>query len=395
MASNFKLGLIINPVAGMGGKVGLHGTDNELAQLAISQGAKKVSFDRTYRTISMLLAMQNSIDFYTPDGVMGGDLLKSLGIKFTEIKFTQDLITEDTNSLHTQSCVSSMIEQNIDAIIFAGGDGTARDIFAIVGNKVPILGIPSGVKMRSGVFANYPEHAALILQDVLAARGENNVFKLIDADILDAAMDSKEYSASEFYGNALTFKAPSRIANPKVNSHSNQDVALMELTASLSKNLEPDRLYLFGPGQSTKAILDNLGSRYSGKSPAGVGAYYGGEIIGQDLSEMAILDLLNRFCSSQGFKSPLLYLGVIGGQGFLLGRGNQQLSFEVISKIGIENIYVLANSGKINQIVPSRLYVDFGDAVHLKIFGDYVKVHVAIDRTLVCKVLSSGVVPKI
>ena len=357
MASNFKLGLIINPVAGMGGKIGLHGTDNELAQLAISQGAKKVSFD--------------SIDFYTPGGVMGGDLLESLGIKFTEIKFSQDLITEGTNLLHTQSCVSSMIEQNIDAIIFAGGDGTARDIFAIVGNKVPILGIPSGVKMRSGVFANYPEHAALILQDVLAAREENNVFKLIDADILDAAMDSK------------------------VNSHSNQDVALMELTASLSKNLEPDRLYLFGPGQSTKAILDNLGSRYSGKSPAGVGAYYGGEIIGQDLSELAILDLLNRFCSSQGFKPPLLYLGVIGGQGFLLGRGNQQLSFEVISKIGTENIYVLANSGKINQIVPSRLYVDFGDAVHLKIFGDYVKVHVAIDRTLVCKVLSSGVVPKI
>jgi predicted polyphosphate/ATP-dependent NAD kinase len=87
----------------------------------------------------------------------------------------------------------------------------------------------------------------------------------------------------------------------------------------------------------------------------------------------------------------VLYLGVIGGQGFLLGRGNQQLSYEVISKIGVGNIYVLANSGKINQIVPSRLYVDFGDAVHFKIFSDYIKVHVAIDRTLVCKVLSSGV----
>ena len=391
MASNFKLGLIINPVAGMGGKVGLHGTDNDLAQIAILHGAEKISFDRAQRTISMMVTEQDNIDFYSPGGVMGGELLEMLGINFFEIDLNENLDFNKTNHLHTQNAALKMLDHKVDVIIFAGGDGTARDVFTAVGSKVPILGIPSGVKMRSGVFANYPEHAAMIILDALAAAQDGKNFELTNADVLDASIDSKEYSNSQFFGSARTFKAPNRITNPKVNSHSNQDVALMELAAHLSKNLEPDRLYLFGPGQSAKAILSNLGSSFANQDQSGVDAYYAGEIIGQDLSEKAILDLLSRFDDKRKFQAPVLYLGVIGGQGFLLGRGNQQLSYEVISKIGVGNIYVLANSGKINQIVPSRLYVDFGDAVHFKIFSDYIKVHVAIDRTLVCKVLSSGV----
>ena len=386
MNSVLKLGLIINPVAGMGGKIGLHGTDNELAKLAIAQGAENVSNARAKRALEILAKKKEIINFYSPSGIMGGDLLATLDLAYKQVN-THEANFQESSYQHTQSCAENMLRENVDAILFAGGDGTARDIFSTVSNKIPILGVPSGVKMRSGVFANYPEQAALIIIQAALAKKSGKSIELCDTEILDAGVNSEEYSHSEFFGNAITFKSPNQITNPKVNSNSNQDSALMELAGFLAENLDQDRLYLFGPGQSTKAILERVSPKRAKKFHAGVDAYYAGKIVGEDLNERSIIELLEIYTGKTTAKLPILYLGVIGGQGFLLGRGNQQLSFEVISKIGGNNVYIMANAAKLSQIVPSRLYVDFGEVNHSKIFPEYIKVHVAIDRTLVCKVV--------
>ena len=379
-----KIGLLINPIAGMGGKVGLHGTDQSLAARAIELGAKNISADRTLRAIKVLLPHVEKVAFYTASGSMGAQVLDSLGIANQHVYENNGL---ETSSEDTKSCSREFIANNVDLILFAGGDGTARDIFSVVGESIPILGIPSGVKMRSGVFANYPEEAAEIILEAIAAIQEGNKIDFCNTEILDLTDSDLDYSKSHYFGSARTFSAPSRITSPKVNSNASSDVALKELAKHLSTELSKERLYFFGPGRSAKMILEELGLTDSEHSLAGVDAMLNGQLIGRDLDEKSILGLLE---SQPKNIEPLIFLGVIGGQGFLLGRGNQQLSLDVMSQIGAQNIFVLASASKMTGTVPTRLYVDFEEGLPVKLFPDYLQVHVAKNRTLVCKVVSSG-----
>lgn len=378
------VGVLINPIAGMGGKVGLHGTDQGLANEALARGATVSSIDRARRALALLSPRKNEIAFFTPMGKMGGELLDSLGISFAPLDMT---ISSPSSAADTVMAAKAMMSKGVDLIIFAGGDGTARDIFSVVGNSIPMVGIPSGVKMRSGIFAHYPEQAGEIIIQVLNEVHAQGRFETIDAEILDLSEQSLEYASSEYFGSAITIQAPTKIMSPKITSSAHYDSALEELAKTLGASLERDRLYFFGPGKSAKMILISCGISRTDKSFAGVDAYLNGKVIGEDLDEKSILALLHGGASQ---KEPILFLGVIGGQGFLLGRGNQQLSLEVMSTIGSKNTYILASAQKINQIVPSRLYVDLGENSEPHLFPKYVQVHVANNRTLVCKVISSA-----
>jgi predicted polyphosphate/ATP-dependent NAD kinase len=382
-----KIGLLINPIAGMGGKVGLHGTDDSLATRAKELGAKSISTERTQRAVKALLPQVEKLVFCAPSKAMGADLLQSLNINFESVYETQNL---DTSSEDTKAAARAFQAKCVDLILFAGGDGTARDIFSVVGEAIPILGIPAGVKMRSGVFANYPEEAAEIVLDAIASIESGKELEFANTEILDLTDSELDYSQSHYFGSARTFSAPSKITSPKVNSNASSDVALKELAKHLSSNLAKDRLYFFGPGRSAKLILNELGVTDSEHSLAGVDALFGGELIGKDLDESQILELISSHSKAA---EPFIFLGVIGGQGFLLGRGNQQLSHQVMSRIGAENAFVLASASKMTATVPTRLYVDFEDALSEKLFPDFIQVHVAKNRTLVCKVVSSGFVP--
>ena len=379
-----KIGLLINPIAGMGGKVGLHGTDDLLLQRAKDLGAKGVSTQRTQRAIKPLISHSAKISFYTPPNTMGADVLDFFNLPYQLVHDSGDL---QTSAIDTQATALAFMAEKVDLILFAGGDGTARDIFSKVGATIPMLGIPTGVKMRSGVFANYPEEAAEIIIDALAALQNATEIQFCNTEILDLTDLNQDYSESHFFGSARTFSAPNRISSPKINSNASSDVALQELAKHQANSLAKDRLYLFGPGRSAKMVLAELGAIDSHHSLAGVDALFNGTLIGQDLDEKSILELIN---AHSGKSEPFIFLGVIGGQGFLLGRGNQQLSLEVMSRIGAINTFVLASASKINGTVPTRLYVDFDEGPTAKIFADYIQVHVAKNRTLVCKVVSSG-----
>jgi len=379
-----KIGLLVNPIAGMGGKVGLHGTDDLLLQRAKDLGAKGVSTQRTQRAIKLLLPYSARISFYTSPKTMGADVLNFFNLPYELVHESGD---SQTTAIDTQAAILAFMKKRVDVILFAGGDGTARDIFSKVGATIPMLGIPSGVKMRSGVFANYPEAAAEIIIDALAALESAKEIAFCNTEILDLTELSQDYSESHFFGSARTFSAPNRISSPKVNSNAGSDVALQELAKYQANNISEDRLYFFGPGRSAKMVLTELGAIDSNHSLAGVDALFNGTLIGQDLDEKSILELIE---THSGKSDPFIFLGVIGGQGFLLGRGNQQLSLEVMSRIGAKNTFVLASASKINGTVPTRLYVDFDEGPAAKIFADYIQVHVAKNRTLVCKVVSSG-----
>ena len=327
-----KIGLLINPIAGMGGKVGLHGTDDSLAERAKELGAKSISTERASRAISALLPQLEKFSFYAPSKSMGADLLQSLDVSHQIIYEASSL---NTSSEDTKAAALAFQASEVDLILFAGGDGIA-------------------------------------------------FISTEDLDLTDSELD---YSQSHYFGSAKTFLAPSKITSPKVNSNASSDVALKELTRHLATEISKDRLYFFGPGRSAKLILNELGVTDLDHSLAGVDALFNGKLIGKDLDESEILELISSHSKVAG---PLIFLGVIGGQGFLLGRGNQQLSHEVMSRIGAENAFVLASASKMTGTVPTRLYVDFEDALSEKLFPDFIQVHVAKNRTLVCKVVSSG-----
>ena len=177
------VGFLFNPIAGMGGKVGLHGTDHDNFTRALARGASPVARERALRAFKPLVAFRESFRFVSPHGEMGGDLLDQLGIEYTQSGPVSDgKAGGRTSAEDTRGVVQSMLDLDVEIILFAGGDGTARDIYAVSGPKVPLIGIPAGVKMRSGVFASYPENAAQILIDHVSARGAAEVH----VEILDA-----------------------------------------------------------------------------------------------------------------------------------------------------------------------------------------------------------------
>lgn len=381
-----KIGLLINPIAGMGGRVGLHGTDGEIYKRALQLGAVEESTLRAKSSLALLGDFKDELTFFAVEGKMGGDLLTELNFSYYPVAY-QSIDTskevkiikssaEDTKALATQ-----FLQSDLDLIVFAGGDGTARDIYSVVQSKIPILGIPAGVKMRSGVFGLHPENVAQIIIQMINPANR----RFAPAEILDRGPESAHYSASSFFGVALTAYAPDLIQRSKSTHSSTSEVGLAELAETFANQMKSDRLYLLGPGSSTNLIAEALGIS---AQPSGVNAICNRALIGEDLSESDIFILLEARQDVQ------LILGVIGGQGYLLGRGNQQLSGAVIEKIGWERIYVVASSQKLLNLAPVQLYIDFNidsasgsELETLTPPPTFIQVHTANARSVVCRIV--------
>lgn len=377
-ASGITVGFLVNPIAGLGGKVGLHGTDDQMFSTALAKGAIPSSKDRALRALRVLIPHRDRFNFVTPEGEMGGYVLDSLGIEYVQLpSHGEQEGGIQTTRKDTHQAVQSMLELDVDLILFAGGDGTARDIYSVVGPHVPIIGIPTGVKMRSGIFASYPESAAEILIDFAIGGTATTVYgEIIDALATDRGQGEID---SEFFGLAMTVNSRSLLQNPKL-TNSEHEEGVLDLAVELAQNFAPEVLYLFGPGRTTHVILSSSGVD---GSLVGVDALFNGALVGEDLSESEILILLDRYPKS------FLFLGVIGGQGFLLGRGNQQLSYQVLQKIGEENIYIVAGSKKLTGIVPNRLLVDLGEDGDGTFLSGYRQVHTSPGRTILCNLISA------
>lgn len=349
-----RIGLLINPVAGMGGAVGLKGTDGRVEE-ARRRGAQPLSENRARITLR-LLAHDKFLEFVTCSGAMGEDALKESGIQGYKILYHFD---GDSSARDTRQAAQLFLTAEVDLILFCGGDGTARDIFDEVGMSVPLVGIPAGVKMYSAVFAIDPETAA-----ELVMRYEPQ--SLRDSEVLD--VDEEAYRSGELktrlYGIARTPALAGKIQLSKhVYEEADEERAKGEIARFIHEIMIPGVLYILGAGTTTESIAAKLGVK---KTLLGVDAVKNGKMVAMDADEKTLWTLLE-----QGQEAKII-LSPIGAQGFILGRGNQQISARIVRKVGIENLIVVATPHKLRET--PLLYVDSGDSVLDTGFGDTIPV---------------------
>ncbi|MEN3053529.1 MAG: ATP-NAD kinase family protein [Candidatus Methanosuratincola petrocarbonis] len=340
-----RAGLIVNPVAGMGGAVGLKGTDG-MVEKAIQLGAAQVSIGRAARFLEKLKPLGGAIDFLTCPGEMGEDAFRRADLPFRMVQGMER--KQRTTNEDTKLAAAKMLEDGVEVIAFCGGDGTARDIFDTVGGEVPVIGIPAGVKMHSGVFAVSPEAAAWILVRFLW--GELPLKEAEVADVDEEAFRQGRVS-SRIYGYMSVPYDPERVQGMKVSSQSRDDVSenARAIAEWIVESMEGGVVYVLGPGSTVKKINQVLGIE---GSQLGVDIIRDKGLLAADASEEIV------FRNVRDGKARII-VSPIGNQGFIFGRGNQQISPRVIRAVGKENVIVIATREKLRWT--RFLRVDTGD----------------------------------
>ncbi len=344
------IGFLVNPIAGMGGKVGLKGTDG-VVDKALKLGAEPVAPARAKETLDIFqstYAKKDNISWVTCAGDMGVHELKETNVNNFSVAYTPS--TERTSSQDTKNACKQLMKQNIDLILFCGGDGTARDIFSVIGDTIPMLGIPAGVKMHSGVFGINTNASAKILHEFVHGH-----LTIGEAEILD--LDEDRYRKGEWnirlFGIAKGIVEPTYVQVGKASFESvSEDEVRDELAEHISDEMDehPGTLFFFGSGGTIAYIAQKLGVE---NTLLGIDAIYQKKTISKDINEQQILNILEKYSSAKLILSP------IGAQGFILGRGNLQLSPAVINRIGIDNIIVISTPSKLMSTPVIR--VDTGD----------------------------------
>ena len=362
-----KIALIVNPVAGMGGSVGLKGTDGEMYKKALAMGAMPVTPARTEDMINHL-KNKDRILWLTAPQIMGEDVLKELDIKaevIGKIEATTD--AEDTRRISRE-----MQTAGTDLLVFVGGDGTARDILDALDSKLPVVAVPSGVKVFSAAFATSARAAAEMIDAFVDGCGVTEQEVL---DIDEEAYRNNRLSAA-LYGYLLVPDVPAFLQPGKAAS----DVSLSseenkkDIAVYVSEMLDDSTLYLMGPGTTIKAITDEMGLE---KTLLGIDAYYAGKRVKEDLNEKDILALLDEYEQVKIIVTP------IGGNGFIFGRGSKQFTPQVLRKVGKKNILVAANHDKALSLPCLR--VDTGDSEVDEALSGYWEVIVGYNESRVMK----------
>ncbi|MCW4044613.1 MAG: ATP-NAD kinase family protein [Candidatus Bathyarchaeota archaeon] len=341
-----NLGFIVNPVAGMGGAVGLKGTDGKtVLDRAVELGAKPIAPARAEAFLSALYPAKNSVHLFTGSGSMGEDEANNCGFACIAVgKRKKETFAEDT-----QEAAKKMVEHGVDLLVFCGGDGTARDIMKAIGSSVPVLGVPTGVKMHSALFAISPQAAAKVAAGFLWSGLPLKEAEVMDVD--EQAFREGHVSAA-LYGYVLTPYEPhliqdNKLASPMTESELRNQAAI---AIYIIERMLPDVLYIVGPGTTTRTIGDLLDAK---KTLLGVDIFCNRRIVAGDVNEKQILAAIEG-------KAAQIIVTPIGGQGFIFGRGNQQISAEVIRRVGLDNIIVVATESKLRGM--KSLRVDTGDS---------------------------------
>jgi predicted polyphosphate/ATP-dependent NAD kinase len=363
-----KIGFIVNPVAGMGGAVGLKGTDGKLIlEKAISLGAKPVASQRAQTFLAELSAAKESLRLLVGAGNMGENEAQKCGLRF-EVKGQSK---SQTTFEDTQSVAKAMLLSDVDLIVFCGGDGTARDVLKAVGLKVPVLGVPTGVKMHSAIFAVSPQAAARVAIRFLWAG-----LPLREAEVMDIDEEAfrEGHLSAELYGYMLSPYEPHLIQGNKLESPMTENEVRNQaaLATYVIEEMKPEIIYIIGPGTTTRTIGDLLDQK---KTLLGVDLFLDKKIIASDVNEMQILSAIKG-------KKGRIIVTPIGGQGFIFGRGNQQISSKVIRKIGLGNIIVVSTKNKLDRL--KSLRVDTGDPELDKEFATQ-EIKVVIDYKILQK----------
>ncbi|MBL7168151.1 ATP-NAD kinase family protein [Candidatus Bathyarchaeota archaeon] len=371
-----RLGLIVNPVAGMGGRVGLKGSDGEaIIKRAVELGAVKLSPGRAVDALRRIARIREQVEVITYPGEMGEDEVREAGFQPTVIG---SIAHNSTTREDTVEAARTMAEMGVDLIMFAGGDGTARDLVEAVDGEVPVLGIPAGVKIHSGVFAINPADAG----ELAALYLEGGPVKLRELEVMDIDEEAfrDDRLSARLYGYLKVPYEEAMIQNTKSGSATTDEFSLEGIAADIVEEMERDVLYVLGPGTTVRQIAERLGLS---KTLLGVDVVLNGELIAADANEEKLLELIDG-------KEARIIVTVIGGQGFVLGRGNQQISPQVIRSVGVENITIIATPGKLAALQGRPLLVDTGDPEVDEMLVGYAKVVTEYGRRVVYRVKAGG-----
>jgi len=367
-----KFGLIVNPIAGMGGRVGLKGTNGlHILEKAIKLGAVPQSQNRTIEALKRLELLRNQIEIITYPHEMGEDAAKQTNF-FPKV--IGRISAHNTTSLDTQKAAIEMRDLGVDLILFTGGDGTARDIFNSVGDSVIVLGIPAGVKIHSAVYASSPLKAG----DLTAFYIQGETTEIREAEVMD--IDEENFRNgilnTKLYGYLRIPFKKKYVQKLKTGSLPNERYSQEAIAFDIVENMSDEYYYIIGPGTTTRYIMEKLNLK---NSLLGVDLIYKKQIIGNDLNESNLLEKIS------GRKAKLI-ISPIGGQGYILGRGNQQLSPSVIENVGKENIVIASTIHKINSLMGSPLLIDIGDKILDQKLSDYYKVITGYRERIIYKV---------
>lgn len=384
-----KIGLIINPVAGMGGSVGLKGTDHVVEE-ALRRGAVPGSEKRAETALRELLPYKDELLICTGAGHMGGELAQRMGFRTEVLPVGTDTGAADapvdtdilaasafcfaTAGSDTIALGKRLLNEQADLLLFAGGDGTARDIYQAVGTELVCVGIPAGVKIHSPVYAKNPGAAGKLAAMWMSGR----IKRYEEKEVLDIDEDAYRsgHINTALYGYLKIPAERALTQNRKAPTPLSDEAAIESIAYEVTDHMEPDVVYLVGAGTTTRGVMKKLGLP---NTLIGVDVVENGKVLENDAYGERILSHIRG-------KRAKLILTVTGGQGFLFGRGNQQLTPEVIRTVGKENLIILATSSKLAELRGNPLLVDTGDdALNEELCG-YYRVITGYKEYTVCRV---------
>ena len=363
-----RLGLLVNPDAGLGARLGLKGSDGQ-AEYARSQGVEDRSGPRMRAMLEHFSAIAGAkseeCHWVTSDGRMGSEWIPE---SISEIEFAHSS-KGPTSANDTSDAISSLLDSGIDLLVYAGGDGTTRDIVSALSEadspKLPVIGVPTGVKMHSGCFASSPKSAAEVLASWIGGD-----LLIASTEVLD--LDEELYRQGKWvvriYAEAMTPSSPRWMQGAKMRVEaSGEDEVVEGIAEHIEETIvEDDRLVLWGSGGTLRSIGKIIGFELT---TLGIDATRGSQQVGTDINEREILEILD---SHEG--PVTLLLSPMGGQGFLIGRGNLQLSPNVLKRIGVDGVLGIVTPAKLLTL--RSLRIETGDEELDSLFSEkkYLKV---------------------
>ncbi|MEV4391358.1 NAD(+)/NADH kinase [Nonomuraea sp. NPDC049607] len=357
---NGVIGLVVNPVAGLGGSVGLKGSDGaDVQRAALAKGAEPKAGRRAAQAVATLLARRPGVRLVTVAGAMGEDSARAAAVPYELVPSgVGDTTADATTAADTRAAVAALAD--VDLLLFAGGDGTARDVLdaarELGGQAPPVLGIPAGVKVYSGCFALSPATAGFVAADFLA-RPET-----VEAEVVD--LDEERYRrglvSPRLYGSLRVPAGRAALSGRKAGSSDAAPATVEGIARAVAARLRPGARYVLGPGATTAAVGRELGlaTTLLGVDVVEARADGGADLVAADVTEGELFELVRG-------RESVIVLSVIGGQGFVLGRGNQQVSPRVLDEVlgggGGDRLVVLATQQKLAGLGGRPLLADSGD----------------------------------
>ena len=362
----------MNPVAGVGGRVGLKGSDGpDIVRKALEAGAIPRSPERATEALRRMAVLRGRIELLTSPGEMGEDEATMAGF---ECVVVGSVASHPTTAEDTKAAAAEMAQGGVHLLLFAGGDGTARDIYEAVGDRLPVLGIPAGVKIHSAAFAVSPRAAGDLTASFLFGPSPT----LREAEVLDvdeAAFREGRVSA-QLHGYLRVPFERALVQSPKAGALPDETRSAAAIAAQVLEDMHGHRVYIVGPGTTTRPILEALGLR---KTLLGVDVLMNRHLVVSDASERDLLRLVER-------NPATILVTPIGGQGFLFGRGNQPIGPEVIRRVGRGNLIVVATPAKIASLEGRPFLVDTGESGLDRELAGYVRVITGFGRSAIYSV---------